>query len=244
MTQLSVNLNKVALLRNSRGRNYPDVVQVAKDCIAFGADGITMHPRPDERHARKSDIFALKEALDVELNVEGYPSEDFLKMIEEVQPAQCTLVPDAPDQLTSDHGWDTQKYKQMLMDIIRRIQEAGVRASIFVDPDLDAIDGAREIGTDRIELYTETYASQYEQGKPQAVEPFARSAAYAHEIGLQINAGHDLNLENLQHFYNMVQPLEEVSIGHALVTDALYFGLEETIQRYQACLGKSVPQVK
>lgn len=240
MTQLSVNLNKIALLRNSRGRNYPDVIQVAKDCVALGADGITMHPRPDERHARKSDIYQLKEALSVELNVEGYPSEDFLKMVEEVKPAQCTLVPDAPDQLTSDHGWDTTKHKHMLLDIILRLEAVGVRSSIFVDPDLDMIDGARELGTRRIELYTETYASQYAAGNPDAVEPFARSAAYAHEIGLEVNAGHDLNLDNLQHFHNMVQPLEEVSIGHALVTDAIYFGLEETIKRYQACLGRSV----
>ena len=240
MTQLSVNLNKVALLRNSRGRNYPDVIQVAKDCERMGADGITLHPRPDERHARKSDIYRLKEVLTTELNVEGYPSEDFLRMIEEVKPAQCTLVPDAPDQLTSDHGWDTQKHKHMLLDIIRRIQAAGVRASIFVDPDLDMVEGAREVGTDRIELYTESYATAYALGKPEAVEPFARAAAFAHELGLKVNAGHDLNLDNLLHFHNSVKPLEEVSIGHALVTDALYLGLEETIKQYQACLGTSV----
>ncbi|MDP5170451.1 MAG: pyridoxine 5'-phosphate synthase [Bacteroidia bacterium] len=240
MTKLSVNLNKVALLRNSRGRNYPDLIQFALDCVKLGADGITMHPRPDERHARKSDIFELKEALTVELNVEGYPSEDFLRLIEEVKPAQCTLVPDAPDQLTSDHGWDTNKFKGYLLDIILRLQAAGVRTSIFVDPDLDMIEAAREIGTDRIELYTETYASQYAFGNPNLVEEFARAAAFAHELGLGVNAGHDLNLDNLLHFHSMVTPLHEVSIGHALITDALYLGLEETIRRYQGCLGKSV----
>ncbi len=240
MTQLSVNLNKVALLRNSRGRNYPDVINVALDCERMGADGITMHPRPDERHTRRDDIYALKKVLQVELNVEGYPSEHFLQMIEEVQPAQCTLVPDAPGQLTSDHGWDTQKFKPMLLDLVRRIQEVGVRVSLFVGPELDMIEGAREIGTDRVELYTESYAAAYAAGKPESVGPFSRSAAFAHELGLEVNAGHDLNLDNLQHFYNSVKPLEEVSIGHALVTDALYLGLEETIKRYQACLGKSV----
>lgn len=236
MTLLSVNLNKVALIRNSRGKNTPDVLQVALDCVRFGADGITMHPRPDERHARKADIFALKEALSVELNVEGYPSEDFLRMIEQVKPAQCTLVPDAPDALTSNAGWDTQKHKPYLLDIILRLQAAGVRTSIFVEPDLDAVEGAREIGTDRIELYTEDYASQFAEGNPAAVEPYARAAAYAHELGLDINAGHDLNTHNLAHFAQQVPHLAEVSIGHALVSDALYWGLETTIQRYKACL--------
>lgn len=238
MTQLSVNLNKVALLRNSRGRDYPNLLQVAQDCVRFGADGITLHPRPDERHARKQDIYDLKEVLTVELNVEGYPSEDFLRMIERVKPAQCTLVPDAPDQLTSDHGWDTSKFKGFLLDIILRIQAAGVRASVFVDPDLDMVEGAREIGTDRIELYTESYASQCAAGHPGVVEDFARAAAFAHELGLEVNAGHDLNLDNLPLFAEKVEPLHEVSIGHALVTDALYLGLQETIRRYQACLGK------
>lgn len=240
MTQLSVNLNKVALLRNSRGRNLPDLLQFARDCVRFGADGITLHPRPDERHARRADVFLLREHLTVELNVEGYPSESFLQMIEQARPAQCTLVPDAPDQLTSDHGWDTQRHKGMLLEIVQRIQAAGVRCSLFVDPDLDMIDGAREIFADRIELYTESYASAYAAGNPNAVEAFARSAAYAAEIGLGVNAGHDLNLDNLQHFHTLVKPLEEVSIGHALISDALYLGIEETIRQYQRCLGKSV----
>lgn len=238
MVQLSVNLNKVALVRNSRGRNLPDLVAVAKDCVRFGADGITLHPRPDERHARKQDIYDLKEVLDVELNVEGYPSESFLQMVEEVKPAQCTLVPDPPEALTSNAGWDTLKFKHFLLDIILRLQAKGIRTSIFIETDLDLIEGAREIGTDRIELYTEAYASQYDGGDPSAIEPYARAAAFASELGLGVNAGHDLNLNNLQWFADHIPSLEEVSIGHALVCDALYLGLEETIRRYQACLGK------
>lgn len=236
MTQLSVNLNKVALIRNSRGRNLPDIVQVAQDCIKFGAHGITMHPRPDERHARRNDIYLLKEALSVELNVEGFPSESFLQMVEEVKPAQCTLVPDAPDALTSNAGWDTLKHRHFLLEVIQRIKAAGVRASIFIETDLDRIGMAKEIGADRIELYTEHYASEHEQGRPETVEAYARSAAYAHEIGLGINAGHDLNLDNLKHFATAVPHLAEVSIGHALVCDALYMGLEKTVQAYLDCL--------
>ncbi|MFK7926149.1 MAG: pyridoxine 5'-phosphate synthase [Bacteroidia bacterium] len=236
MTQLSVNLNKVALIRNSRGRNLPDIVQVAQDCIKFGAQGITMHPRPDERHARRNDIYLLKEALSVELNVEGFPSESFLQMIEEVKPAQCTLVPDAPDALTSNAGWDTLKHRHFLLEVIQRIKAAGVRTSIFIETDLDRIGMAKEIGADRIELYTEHYASEYEQARPEAVEAYARAAAYAHEVGLGINAGHDLNLDNLKHFATEVPHLAEVSIGHALVCDALYMGLEKTVKAYLDCL--------
>jgi len=246
MTFLSVNLNKVALLRNSRGRNYPDLLQVAQDCIRFGADGITLHPRPDERHARRQDVRDLKDALSVALNVEGYPSEDFLRLIEETRPAQCTLVPDAPNAITSDHGWDTHAHRQFLFEMVGRIQAAGVRASLFCDPDLDMIEGAREIGADRIELYTEAFASAFSQpltlssNAPAAseahilaaVEPYARAAAYAHELGLGINAGHDLNLLNLRFFLAHVPHIHEVSIGHAIVTDALYLGLEETIRQY------------
>lgn len=238
MTQLSVNLNKVALLRNSRGRNYPNLVTVAQDCVSYGADGITLHPRPDERHAKKQDIYDLKEVLDVELNVEGYPSEAFLKMVEDTKPAQCTLVPDAPDALTSNAGWNTRKNKYLLLDIILRLQAAGVRTSIFIETDLDMIAMAKEIGTDRIELYTEEYATQFALGNKAAVEPYARAAAYADELGLEVNAGHDLNLDNLQWFSNHLPMLKEVSIGHALISDALYFGLEETIERYLACLEK------
>ncbi|WNJ16306.1 pyridoxine 5'-phosphate synthase [Pontibacter sp. G13] len=234
--QLSVNLNKVALIRNSRGRNLPDLEKVAQDAVAFGADGITLHPRPDERHAKKADIYTLKHSLQVELNVEGYPSEEFLRMIEKVKPAQCTLVPDPPEALTSNAGWDTLKNKYLLLDIIQRIQSAGVRASIFVETNLDHIEAAREIGTDRIELYTEAYATEYANGNPDAVAPYARSAAFAHELGLGVNAGHDLNLDNLAHFAKEVPNLAEVSIGHALVCDALYYGLETTIKRYKECL--------
>ncbi|MCB0837917.1 MAG: pyridoxine 5'-phosphate synthase [Bacteroidetes bacterium] len=238
MVRLSVNLNKVALIRNSRGRNLPNVTQVALDCVRFGADGITLHPRPDERHARRQDIYDLKEVLDVELNVEGYPSESFLRMVEEVKPAQCTLVPDPPDALTSNAGWDTIRHKHRLLEIINRLAEAGVRSSIFIETDLDKIEMAREIGTNRIELYTEAYATAFENGNPEAVEPYARSAAYAHEMGLEVNAGHDLNLHNLAFFAEKLPMLKEVSIGHALVSDALYLGLEKTIQEYQKCLGK------
>lgn len=239
MTQLSVNLNKVALIRNSRGRNEPDLVQVAQDCIGYGADGITLHPRPDERHARKQDIYDLKPVLKVELNVEGYPSESFLQMIEEVKPDQCTLVPDPPGALTSNAGWNTRKHKHFLLDIILRLEAAGVRSSLFIETDLSQIETAREIGSNRIELYTEPYAEGYDADKEAAVEPYARAAAFAHEIGLGINAGHDLSLKNLAYFSEKVPHLDEVSIGHALVGDALYFGFKETIHRYQKCLGKN-----
>lgn len=238
MVQLSVNLNKVALVRNSRGHNVPNLVQVAQDCIQFGADGITLHPRPDERHAKRQDIYDLAPILDVEFNVEGYPSESFLQMIEEVKPAQCTLVPDPPGVLTSNAGWDTIRNKHFLLDIILRLQSVGVRTSIFIETDLDRIAMAKEIGTDRIELYTEPYASQYPTDPQSAVEPFARAAAYAHELGLEVNAGHDLSQENLAWFAEHLPMLKEVSIGHALISDALYLGLEETIKRYQAALGK------
>ena len=238
MTLLSVNLNKVALVRNSRGRNLPNLLQVAQDCVRFGADGITLHPRPDERHARRSDIYELAAGLSVELNVEGYPSESFLQMIEEVKPAQCTLVPDPPGALTSDAGWDTIRNKHLLLDIILRLEAAGVRSSIFIETNLDHIEMAREIGTKRIELYTEAYASEYPTGPAEAVAPYARAAGYAHEIGLEVNAGHDLNLDNLGLFAQELPMLAEVSIGHALVCDAMYMGLEETIRQYQAALGK------
>jgi pyridoxine 5-phosphate synthase len=240
MTKLSVNLNKVALIRNSRGRNEPDLVRVAQDCVSYGADGITLHPRPDERHARKQDIYDLKPVLSVELNVEGYPSEAFLQMIEEVKPAQCTLVPDPPGVLTSNAGWDTSKNKHFLLDIILRIEAAGVRSSLFIETDLSMIEIAAEIGTDRIELYTEPYALGFKENPEKAVEPYSRAANFAHELGLGINAGHDLSLVNLKYFAEQVPYLDEVSIGHALVGDALYLGFKETIRKYQQCLGKEV----
>ncbi|MEM6261226.1 MAG: pyridoxine 5'-phosphate synthase [Bacteroidota bacterium] len=239
MTSLSVNLNKVALIRNARGSNRPNLLQVAQDVITFGADGITVHPRPDERHVRRQDVYDLKHILEVEFNVEGYPSEAFLQMIEEVKPDQCTLVPDPPEALTSNAGWDTMKHQHFLMEVVQRLQAVGVRVSIFIETDLDRIGKAAEIGTDRIELYTEPYAQQFPQNPEAAVEPFARSAAFAHELGLGVNAGHDLNLDNLTLFAERVPHLQEVSIGHALVSDALYLGFETTIQRYQQCLGKN-----
>ncbi|MEL6630450.1 MAG: pyridoxine 5'-phosphate synthase [Bacteroidota bacterium] len=238
MIDLSVNLNKVALIRNSRGRNLPNVLQVAQDCIRLGADGITIHPRPDERHARYQDVYELKEGISVELNVEGYPSERFLQVVEEAVPAQCTLVPDPPGALTSDAGWDTIKHESMLKEVIARLKAKGIRTSIFIETEQDKIDKAKEIGTDRIELYTEHYASQYALGNLDVIQPFAAASAHAHSIGLGVNAGHDLNLDNLAYFAEHLPDLKEVSIGHALVCDALYLGLEETIRRYQACLGK------
>ncbi|MEL6190890.1 MAG: pyridoxine 5'-phosphate synthase [Bacteroidota bacterium] len=239
MTALSVNLNKVALLRNSRGRNYPDLVKVALDCQQMGADGITIHPRPDERHARKSDIPALKEAISVELNVEGYPNEDLLQVVEKYKPAQFTMVPDPPGALTSDSGWDTITHASFLKEIIARMHEAGIRCSIFIGTEPKFIEAAVATGTDRLELYTEPYAAHYSMdSREKVVAPFTQAAQLAHELGLKINAGHDLNLDNLAYFAEKVPHLDEVSIGHALITDALYIGLQETITRYQKCLGK------
>lgn len=236
MTKLSVNINKIALIRNSRGKNLPDVWKVAQDIVTMGADGITLHPRPDERHAKKSDVVGLKGLLSVELNVEGYPSEDFLQMVETVCPDQVTLVPDAPDALTSNAGWNTVKYRYLLLEIIHRLNAKGIRTSLFVAPDLDMIEGAKEIGVNRIELYTESYADLYPTDAESAVEPYVRAAAFAHEIGLGVNAGHDLNLQNLTFFAQNVPHLAEVSIGHALICDALYLGLEKTITAYKSCL--------
>ncbi len=236
MTKLSVNLNKFALVRNARGANLPNLLQIAQDIVAFGAAGITVHPRPDERHIRKQDVYDLKGILQVELNVEGYPSEDFLQMVEKVQPAQVTLVPDAPDALTSNAGWDTVKFCYFLGEIVSRLQAKNIRTSLFVAPDLDMIEGARSIGADRIELYTEEYARQYALGNLESVAEYRQSAAFAHELGLGINAGHDLNLHNLRFFAQEVPHLAEVSIGHALVCDAWYLGLEKTMKAYLGCL--------
>jgi len=238
MTKLSVNVNKVAWLRNAREKNLPNVVSVALDCIKFGADGITVHPRPDGRHIRRHDVYDLKAAIDVELNVEGYPSEDFIRMVEEVKPAQCTLVPDAPDTLTSNAGWDTLKYKQSLFNIVYRLKQAGIRTSLFMETDLERIEAAREIGVDRIELYTENYSDGYAKNREEAIEPYVRAAQFAQALGLGINAGHDLNLHNLSFLHQQIPFMDEVSIGHALICDALYLGLEDTIRRYQTCLGK------
>lgn len=236
MTRLSVNINKIATLRNSRGGNTPSVLEAAINCQKFGAQGITVHPRPDERHIRRQDVFDIRPHITTEFNIEGYPSEDFTQMVIDVKAHQVTLVPDSHDQLTSDHGWDTIKHQSFLKEIISRFQAAGIRTSIFVDPDLAAIEGAKETGTNRIELYTEPFASKYPVDPVKAVAPFIEAAVLAHKLGLGINAGHDLSLKNLRFFHDHVPYLDEVSIGHALIADALYLGLKNTIQDYLSCL--------
>lgn len=236
MTVLSVNINKIALIRNSRGANNPNILSIAKDCERFGAHGITIHPRPDQRHARYQDVFELKQILSTELNIEGYPDARFLEVVCEAKPSQVTLVPDAPDALTSNSGWNTQTHQSMLTDITQQLQSHGIRVSIFVNPEELFIEYAAKIGCNRIELYTEPYAAQYFTNRDKAVEPYVRSSAYAHELGLEVNAGHDLNLDNLAFFKHSLPVLHEVSIGHALVCDALYMGLEKTIEAYLQCL--------
>lgn len=231
-TKLSVNINKIATIRNARGGNVPSVVQVAIDCERFGADGITIHPRPDERHITTKDVYDLKKVVKTELNIEGYPDDRFMKLIGEIRPAQATLVPDPPNVLTSNAGWDTKLHLSFLQDLILKIKSLGVRTSIFVDTNPVNIEYAALTGTDRIELYTGPYAENFPLNKEAAMEPYAKAAIQAKELGLAINAGHDLSLENLRYFKeNMVQ-LDEVSIGHALISDALYIGLENTVQRY------------
>jgi pyridoxine 5-phosphate synthase len=233
MTRLSVNINKIATLRNSRGGNNPDLVQVAKDCERFGAQGITVHPRPDERHIRYQDVFDLKETVTTEFNIEGNCQEQkFIDLVLANKPEQVTLVPDVLGQITSNHGWDTITNKLYLQDTIAVFKEAGIRVSIFVDPDIKMVEGAAETGTDRIELYTEGYATHYHQGIELAIAPYIQAAKAAQELGLGINAGHDLDLHNLKYFAQNVPGLLEVSIGHALVSDALYYGLENTVQMY------------
>jgi pyridoxine 5-phosphate synthase len=233
MVKLSVNVNKVATLRNARGGNVPDVVKVSLDCERFGADGITVHPRPDQRHIRFKDVFDLKPLLQTEFNIEGYPSTAFIDMVTDVKPAQVTLVPDPPDVLTSNAGWDTIKFKDYLKEIILVFKQAGIRTSIFIDPVEEMILHAADTGTDRVELYTEAYAGGFSEDKEQAIEPYIKAAERAKEVGLGLNAGHDLSLENLQYFAQHIPGLLEVSIGHALIADALYFGLENTIQQYK-----------
>lgn len=233
MTRLSVNINKIATLRNSRGGNNPDLVQVAKDCERFGAQGITVHPRPDERHIRYNDVFELKKIVTTEFNIEGNCQEQkFIDLVLANKPEQVTLVPDALGQLTSNHGWDTVKNQQYLKDTIKVFKDVGIRVSIFVDPVAEMIEGAATTGTDRIELYTEGYASHYHQGKELAIAPYVEAAEAAQKAGLGINAGHDLDLHNLEYFAQNIPGLLEVSIGHALICDALYYGLENTIQMY------------
>lgn len=236
MTLLSVNINKVATLRNARGGNNPDVLKVALDCERFGAQGITVHPRPDGRHIRRSDVLALKPALTTEFNIEGYPSESFIQLVLQTRPQQVTLVPDPPDVLTSNAGWDTLKHRNFLQEVTARLHEAGIRSSVFVDPVEELAAAAAETGAQRIELYTESYASEFHINREKAVSPFVRAADAARQAGLEINAGHDLDLHNLQFFALNIPQLKEVSIGHALICDALYLGLENTIRLYRKAL--------
>lgn len=234
MTRLSVNINKIATLRNSRGGNNPDLIQVALDCERFGAQGITVHPRPDERHIRYADVYALKEVVTTEFNIEGNPLEaSFVELVLAVKPEQVTLVPDALGQITSNHGWDTIQHQELLKRLIAPFKEAGIRTSIFVDPVLEMVEAAATTGADRIELYTEPYATDFPTNPTQAVAAYRKAAFRAHQLELGINAGHDLSLENLAFFQANVNPLDEVSIGHALICDALYYGLENTIQLYR-----------
>jgi pyridoxine 5-phosphate synthase len=234
MTKLSVNINKIATLRNSRGGNNPDVVKVAMDVQAFGADGVTVHPRPDERHIRYSDVRGISRVITTEYNIEGNCAEQkFIDLVLEVKPQQVTLVPDALDQLTSDHGWDTRKYQDYLTGIIKVFKHAGIRVSLFVDPVEDMVKGAAVAGADRVELYTEAYAKNYQTDKEGAIAPYIKAATLARSLGLGLNAGHDLDLKNLKYLHQNIPWLDEVSIGHALVSDSLYFGLENTIQLYK-----------
>lgn len=236
MTNLSVNINKIATLRNARGENNPDVEAVALDIERFGADGITVHPRPDERHIRRSDVYRLRPLLRSEFNIEGYPSDDFVNLVLQVRPTQVTLVPDKPDALTSSAGWDVEGNSAFLTTLVERFKEAGVRTSIFVNADPAVVRAAAATGADRIELYTKPYADSYASNPDAAVKPFVEAATVARKLGLGVNAGHDLSLENLAFFSRMIPFLSEVSIGHALICDALYLGLEETVRRYKACL--------
>lgn len=233
MTKLSVNINKIATLRNARGHNNPDLVQVALDAERFGAQGITVHPRPDERHIRYNDVFALKDQVTTEFNIEGYPDKRYMEIIRLAQPAQATLVPDPPEAITSNTGWDTIQHKDMLKDLISELHSYGVRTSIFINPESKYFEPAKEAGTDRVELYTEPYASTYHKNKEKAIAPYLEVAAIARELGLGLNAGHDLDLHNLKFLKEQIPYLDEVSIGHALICDALYYGLENTIQMYR-----------
>jgi pyridoxine 5-phosphate synthase len=232
MTKLSVNINKIATLRNSRGGSVPDVVKAAIDCERFGAQGITVHPRPDERHIRYQDVLDLHKVVKTEFNIEGYPDKRYLELIEKVRPAQATLVPDPPHVITSNAGWDTITQKEFLKEIVAQIKALGVRVSIFVDPVEKMVEEAANTGTDRIELYTENYAKQFSQDPEKAVLPYLNAAKLAKNVGLGINAGHDLSLENLAFFKSTIPFIDEVSIGHAIISDALYYGLENTIQMY------------
>jgi pyridoxine 5-phosphate synthase len=233
MTKLSVNINKVATIRNARGGNVPDVCRVALDCEKFGAEGITVHPRPDERHIRYQDVWDLRPQLKTEFNIEGNPNAEFIKLVKAVKPHQVTLVPDAHDAITSNAGWDTVKHFDFLKEVVADFQSVGVRVSIFVDTNLLNMEYAAKTGTDRVELYTEPYATMYSENKEKAIAPFVEAAKLARKLGLGLNAGHDLSLENLKYFHTLIPWVDEVSIGHALISDALYFGLENTIKQYK-----------
>lgn len=236
MTKLSVNINKIATIRNARGGDVPSVVQVAIDCERFGADGITVHPRPDERHITTKDVYDLKEVVKTEFNIEGYPDARYMQLITDILPAQATLVPDPPHVLTSNAGWETKKHQDLLVDLVQQFRSLGVRSSIFVDTNLENIEYAAKSGVDRIELYTGPYAEDYPKNPAEAVKAYVAAAQMAKDLGMEINAGHDLSLENLKFFKQSLVQLDEVSIGHALISDALYFGLENTIQRYKLLL--------
>lgn len=241
MTKLSVNINKVATIRNARGGNNPDVLSVAQDCEMFGAEGITVHPRPDERHIRYADVRALRPLITTELNIEGNPIDRFTSLVLEVKPTQVTLVPDAEDQITSNHGWDTKGNRALLTDVVGRFREAGIRTSIFVDADPAMVEGAKDCGADRVELYTEPYASGYAACREQAIAPFVAAAEEARALGLGLNAGHDLSLQNLNYFLRRIPWVDEVSIGHALICDALYLGLRQAIAMYRAAARVEAP---
>lgn len=236
MTKLSVNINKVATIRNARGGNNPDILKVAQDCESFGADGITVHPRPDERHIRYADVVNLRPLIRTEFNIEGYPSKEFIDLVLKVKPHQVTLVPDAPDQITSNAGWDTVAHRNFLTDVVGEFKNAGVRTSLFVGTDPLFIEQAAKIGSDRVELYTEPYASEYPTNREAAIAPFVEAARVARSLGLGLNVGHDLSLENLQYLHDNIPWIDEASIGHALICDALYMGLKTTIEEYKKCL--------
>lgn len=241
MTKLSVNINKVATVRNARGGNNPDLLRVAADLERFGAQGITVHPRPDERHIRFADVYALKPLLTTEFNIEGYPSEDFLRLVLEVEPAQVTLVPDSPSQLTSNAGWDTKQHFEFLKQVVETLHTKPIRVSIFIDPIPEMADYALQAGADRVELYTEPYASAYPHNPEAAIAPYVETANRCRELGLGLNAGHDLSLENLHYFATQIPWLDEVSIGHALICDALYLGFEQTVKAYRTALQIHTP---
>ena len=236
MTNLSVNINKIATLRNARGGDMPNVVQAAIDCQRFGADGITIHPRPDQRHITEKDAYDIKHTIKTEYNIEGYPTDNFIKMVLDIKPDQVTLVPDAIDVITSNNGWDTVKNKSFLSEVISELKSKKIRTSVFVNPEDEMIEAAKACGADRIELYTESYAVLFLKDKIKAIKPYKKAASIAEQCGLEVNAGHDLNLENLEFFSNEISNLCEVSIGHALISDALYLGLENTIQMYKRLL--------